>query len=92
MAVGSIATLVEPDGEIVQRVIGRLPRGQNIELLRIKASDVRLWYAEATIVHSWSRPVLAVQIDTGLHARQGQVLTNFGYVTWTRRSASCPIG
>ena len=66
-----------PDAEIVQRVIGRLPWGQNIELLRVKATDTRLWYAEAAIAHGWSRPVLAAQIDTGLHARQGQALTNF---------------
>ena len=67
-----------PDPEIVQRVVGRLPWGQNIELLsKVKDPAARLWYAEATIEHGWSRPVLAAQIDTRLRERQGQAITNF---------------
>jgi len=47
-----------PDPEIVQRVIGRLPWGQNIELLtKLKDPAGRLWYAAATLAHGWSRPV-----------------------------------
>lgn len=68
-----------PDPAIVQRVVGRLPWGQNIELLsKLKNPAARLWYAEATLEHGWSRPVLAAQIDTGLRDRQGQAVTNFG--------------
>src|SRR5580658_2475367 len=64
-----------PDPEIVQRVVGRLPWGQNIELLtKLKEPAARLWYAEATLVHGWSRPVLAHQIDTRLKDRQGQAV------------------
>jgi predicted nuclease of restriction endonuclease-like (RecB) superfamily len=67
-----------PDPEIVQRVVGRLPWGQNIELLaKLKDPAARLWYAEATLNHGWSRPVLAVQIDSRLRDRQGQAITNF---------------
>ncbi len=66
-----------PDAAIVQRVVGRLPWGQNIELLRVKPSDTRLWYAEAALANGWSRPVLAAQIDTRLHVRQGGAVTNF---------------
>lgn len=66
-----------PEAAICQRVVGRLPWGQNIELLRIKDSEIRLWYAEATLSNGWSRPVLAAQIDTGLHTRQGKAITNF---------------
>lgn len=67
-----------PDLEIVQRVVGRLPWGQNIELLtKLKEPGARLWYAEATLEHGWSRPVLAHQIDTRLRDRQGQAVTNF---------------
>ena len=55
------------------------PWGQNIELLsKLKDPAARLWYAEATLEHGWSRPVLAAQIDTGLRDRQGQAVTNFG--------------
>ena len=67
-----------PDPEIVQRVIGRLPWGRNIELLtKLKDPASRLWYAEATLEHGWSRPVLAHQIATWLKDRQGQAVTNF---------------
>ena len=66
-----------PDPEIVQRVVGQLPWGQNIELLGIKDPAARLWYAEAALAHGWSRPVLTTQIDTRLRDRQGQAVTNF---------------
>ena len=65
---------------ILQRVVGKLPWGQNIALLAVKDPAARLWYAEAALEHGWSRPVLAVQIDTNAHARQGQALTNFARV------------
>ena len=66
-----------PDPAILQRVVGKLPWGQSIELLRVKDATDRLWYAEAALGHGWSRPVLAAQIDTGLHKRQGRAVTNF---------------
>lgn len=67
-----------PDPELVQRIVGRLPWGQNIELLaKLKDPATRLWYAEATLEHGWSRPVLAAQIQTQLRDRQGQAITNF---------------
>ncbi|MGH7084277.1 MAG: PDDEXK nuclease domain-containing protein, partial [Acetobacteraceae bacterium] len=69
-----------PAPDFVQRVVGRLPWGQNIELLGVKDPAARCWYAEAALENGWSRPVLAVQIDSQLHARQGQALTNFARV------------
>ena len=69
-----------PDPETLQRLVGRLPWGQNIELLRVKDGAARLWYAEAALEHGWSRPVLAAQIDTSLRDRQGRAVTNFGRV------------
>jgi predicted nuclease of restriction endonuclease-like (RecB) superfamily len=66
-----------PDPAICQRVVGKLPWGQNIELLAVKDPATRLWYAEATIEHGWSRTVLGAQIDTQAHARHGKALTNF---------------
>ncbi len=65
----------EPD--FVQRVVGRLPWGQNIELLVVKDPAARRWYAEATLEHGWSRNVLATQITTDLRGRQGSAVTNF---------------
>ena len=66
-----------PDQQIVQQVVGRLPWGQNIELLGVKDPTARLWYAEAAVAQGWSRSVLGIQIDTRLHERQGQAVTNF---------------
>ena len=69
-----------PDPAILQRVVGKLPWGQNIELLGVKDASIRLWYAQATFEHGWSRPVLVHQIEGGLHERQGRAVTNFGRV------------
>ena len=69
-----------PDAAILQRVVGKLPWGQNIALLGVKDPGARLWYAEAALAEGWSRPVLVVQIDTRLRERQGQAVTNFDRV------------
>ena len=67
-----------PDPAIVQRVVGQLPWGQNSELIsKLKDPATRLWYAQATLQHGWSRTILAAQIDTRLRDRQGQAITNF---------------
>jgi len=66
-----------PDPAILQRLVGKLPWGQNIELLAVKDPAARLWYAEAVLENGWSRPVLAAQIDTQAHARHGKAVTNF---------------
>ena len=47
-------------------------------MAKLKDPAARLWYAEATLEHGWSRPVLAAQIETRLRDRQGQAVTNFG--------------
>ena len=70
-----------PDPAIVQRVVGQLPWGQNIELLtKLKDPESRLWYAETAIEHGWSRSVLAIQIQTRLRDRKGKAVTNFARV------------
>ena len=67
-----------PSTGILQRVIAKLPWGQNIELLdKLADPDIRLWYAKAAIEHGWSRPILAHQIETRLHERDGRSLNNF---------------
>ena len=47
-------------------------------LAKLKDPAARLWYAEATLEHGWSRPVLTTQIETGLRERQGRAITSFG--------------
>ncbi len=57
-----------------------LPWGHHVVLLeRIKSAVERAWYAQAAVAHGWSRAVLSAQIDTGLHRRQGQAVTNFAH-------------
>ncbi|MEO8360705.1 MAG: PDDEXK nuclease domain-containing protein [Vicinamibacteria bacterium] len=58
--------------------VASLPWSHNVILLQ-KLSDrkSRLWYAAKAIEHGWSRNVLALQIDGGLHERQGKAVTNF---------------
>ncbi len=55
-----------------------LPWGHNLTLLtKLKDREERLWYAAKAVEHGWSRNVLALQIDSGLHTRQGKAVTNF---------------
>jgi predicted nuclease of restriction endonuclease-like (RecB) superfamily len=55
-----------------------LPWGHNVVLVeKVKDPSERLWYAQQAIANGWSRAVLVHQIDTDLHARQGQALNNF---------------
>lgn len=66
------------DESIVLQVVGQLPWGHNIILIdRVKDPSKRLWYAAQTIQFGWSRNVLAHQIETNLHGREGKALTSF---------------
>ena len=69
-----------PDLEFVQRVVAQIPWRSNIALLeKLDDPSVRQWYAQKTIEHGWSQPVLCFQIETGLHIRQSKAkaVTNF---------------
>jgi len=66
------------DEDFVQRVVGQIPWGLNIELLtKLKDAASRRWYAQAALQHGWSRSVLAHQIETRLRERNGNSLNNF---------------
>ncbi len=55
-----------------------LPWGHNLLLLhKLKKAEDRLWYAAKAVEHGWSRNVLALQVESGLHRRQGGAVTNF---------------
>ena len=71
--------LPESDAEqVLLRIVREIPWGQNIDLVtKLKDPRERLWYALQTIEHGWSRAVLAAQIQSSLHARQGTAPTNF---------------
>ncbi|MFH1531319.1 MAG: DUF1016 N-terminal domain-containing protein [Pseudomonadota bacterium] len=77
-----------PDREIVQRVVAQLPWRQNIALMEcLDDQGTRLWYAEKTLENGWSQSILRIQIERGLHLRQGQVPAGSG-----RRMAPIPRG
>lgn len=63
---------------ILQQLVAKLPWGHNVLLItKLKRPEARQWYAAKTIEHGWSRNVLAMQIETGLHERQGKTVNNF---------------
>lgn len=67
-----------PHVEFVQEVLAQLTWYHNLTLLdKVKDPDVRLFYIKNAIEYGWSRSIMVIQIETGLHKRQGQAITNF---------------
>jgi len=67
-----------PEQENLAQVVRELPWGHNVGLMqKVKTPDERLWYAHMARKHGWSRAVLTMQIETGLHKRQGKAVSNF---------------
>jgi predicted nuclease of restriction endonuclease-like (RecB) superfamily len=67
-----------PDGVIVQEVLAQLPWYHQLALLdKLKTREDREWYAARAVEHGWSRNILAMQIESGLHRRQGAAQSNF---------------
>ena len=56
--------------EIVQTASAQITWSHNLEILRIKSKEQRLWYINKTIENGWSVNVLAHQINTNLYERQ----------------------
>lgn len=65
--------------EFVQTVAAQIPWSHNLEILRVKSKEERLWYIEKTIENGWSKNILANQIDTNLYMRQveNKKISNF---------------
>ena len=69
-----------PDREFVQQVVAQIPWGHNIILMdKVSNPDERVWYIQKAIENSWSRNVLAHQIESGLYNRQvsAEKVSNF---------------
>ncbi len=60
------------DVEIGQTPSVQIPWSHNLEILRVKSKEQRLWYINKTIENGWSVNVLVHQIDTNLYARQNE--------------------
>ncbi len=55
-----------------------IPWGHNILLLgKFKNNEQRLWYAQKTIDHGWSRNMLVTWIESDLYSREGKAISNF---------------
>jgi hypothetical protein len=66
------------DGQNLPAAVAEIPWGHNVVLLfKIKDPHERLWYAQQTVQHGWSRTILEVQIESNLYSRQGKAVTNF---------------
>lgn len=65
-------------GEIVHQLVDKLPWRHHCVLLdKLKTREDRLWYLRKAIEHNWSRNILVMQIESRLHTRSGQAVTNF---------------
>lgn len=52
-----------PKIEFVQTVTAQIPWSHNLEILRVKSQEQRLWYINKTIENGWSVNILAHQIE-----------------------------
>lgn len=58
--------------------IFKIPWGHNIMILqKVKSEGEAHFYVEQTIENNWSRAVLEYQLETKLHERQGNIVSNF---------------
>ena len=63
---------------IVEQLVRQIPWGHNILIFKKSESvETAHFYLLATIQNHWSRNILALQIESRLHERQGQAITNF---------------
>jgi predicted nuclease of restriction endonuclease-like (RecB) superfamily len=67
-----------PDREFVQQVAAQIPWFHNCLVLdKLPKPADRRWYLQKTLQNGWSRNILALQIESGLHEREGKAQTNF---------------
>lgn len=67
-----------PHTAIVKAPLSQLPWYHHIALMqKLSDSPTHIWYAAAAVEHGWSRNVLVHHIETRLHERSGQAISNF---------------
>lgn len=67
-----------PNREIVQRTVAQIPWRTNLALLeKCPGPETRLWYAAKAAENGCSRNILVMQIESGLHKREGKAINNF---------------
>lgn len=66
------------DIELVQRTVALIPWRSNITLMdKLKDPELRLWYAQKTIENGYGKDMLVFQIESQLHLREGNAISNF---------------
>lgn len=66
------------DKEIVQRTVAQIPWRSNITLLdKLSDPQLRLFYAQKTIENGFGKDMLVFQIESQLHKREGNTVSNF---------------
>ncbi len=74
----ALAQIPDTAPSIVQAALAQLPWYHHTILLnKLKTAADRLWYAAKAVEYGWSGSILILQIDSGLHLRQGKSITNF---------------
>lgn len=64
--------------EFFHQLGGKIPWRHHVEILtKSKTMEEAHFYMTETIENGWGRDALALQIKTGLYARQGKSITNF---------------
>jgi predicted nuclease of restriction endonuclease-like (RecB) superfamily len=70
--------VIKQGSPILQAPLAKLSWYHHITLLdRVKDREARLFYINKTVENGWSRNVMVHQIESGLHKRQGKLITNF---------------
>jgi predicted nuclease of restriction endonuclease-like (RecB) superfamily len=67
-----------PDAQIVQEVLAQLTWYHNLTLMdKVPNHQDRMFYIKHAIEFGWSRNIMVMHIETQLHKRHGQAITNF---------------
>lgn len=67
-----------PDSVFVQQVAAQLPWFHIATVMdRVSNKADQIFYMKNAVQHGWSRNIMVMQIETALHKRQGQAITNF---------------
>ncbi|GAA4786097.1 PDDEXK nuclease domain-containing protein [Olivibacter ginsenosidimutans] len=62
----------------LQPVVAKIPWTHHTIILdKVKSAKYRLFYIHKTAENGWSKSVLSFQIESKLHERQGEAITNF---------------
>jgi predicted nuclease of restriction endonuclease-like (RecB) superfamily len=66
------------ENEFAQPLVAQIPWAHHIIILtKLSSLAERLFYIKKTAENGWSKSILALQIESGLHLRQGNAINNF---------------